>query len=128
MIGFKGRLAFRQYTRAKPTKYRIKVWMADAKNGFVSNCAAAIGLPLQQVIQQYWTGEEVVEIKMPIFTKKMVQPFSLPLCSLSRDRSVVSLLGPSRHHCSLEQEGLAAMRKGEIKARRLCSRSTTNLG
>ena len=38
MIGFKGRLSFRQYMPAKPTKYRIKVWMAaDASNGFVIN-------------------------------------------------------------------------------------------
>ena len=37
MIGFKGRLSFRQYMPAKPTKYGIKVWMAaDASNGFVS--------------------------------------------------------------------------------------------
>ena len=35
MIAFKGRLAFRQYMPAKPTKYGIKVWMAaDSSNGY----------------------------------------------------------------------------------------------
>ena len=29
MIAFKGRLSFRQYIPAKPTKYGIKVWMAQ---------------------------------------------------------------------------------------------------
>ncbi|KAK3747127.1 hypothetical protein QZH41_004407 [Actinostola sp. cb2023] len=44
MIGFKGRLAFRQYMPAKPTKYGIKVWMAaDAKNGFVANFDVYLG-------------------------------------------------------------------------------------
>ena len=28
MIAFRGRLSFRQYMPAKPTKYGIKVWMA----------------------------------------------------------------------------------------------------
>ena len=38
MIAFKGRLSFRQYLPAKPTKYGIKVWMpANASNGYVKN-------------------------------------------------------------------------------------------
>ena len=44
MIGFKGRLKFRQYMPAKPTKYGIKVWMAaDASNGYVLNCSVYEG-------------------------------------------------------------------------------------
>ena len=35
MIAFRGRLGFRQYLPAKPTKYGIKVWMReDSENGF----------------------------------------------------------------------------------------------
>ncbi|CAC5420393.1 unnamed protein product [Mytilus coruscus] len=35
MIAFRGRLGFRQYLLAKPTKYGIKVWMrADSENGY----------------------------------------------------------------------------------------------
>ncbi|CAC5417683.1 unnamed protein product [Mytilus coruscus] len=35
MIAFRGRLGFRQYLPAKPTKYGIKVWMrADSENGY----------------------------------------------------------------------------------------------
>ena len=38
MIAFKGRLSFRQYMPAKPTKYGIKVWMcADSATGYVLN-------------------------------------------------------------------------------------------
>ena len=44
MIAYKGRLSFRQFMPAKPTKYGIKVWMAaDAKNGYVSNFAVYLG-------------------------------------------------------------------------------------
>lgn len=44
MIAFKGRLSFRQYMPAKPTKYGIKVWMAaDSKNGYVSNFSVYLG-------------------------------------------------------------------------------------
>ena len=36
MIAFKGRLSYKQYLPAKPTKFGIKVWeRADARNGFV---------------------------------------------------------------------------------------------
>ena len=35
MIAYRGRLSFRQYIPAKPTKYGINVWEAcDARNGF----------------------------------------------------------------------------------------------
>ena len=44
MIAFKGRLSFRQYMPAKPTKYGIKVWMAaDSSNGYVSNFSVYLG-------------------------------------------------------------------------------------
>ena len=44
MIAFKGRLSFRQYMPAKPTKYGIKVWMAaDSSNGYVLNFEIYMG-------------------------------------------------------------------------------------
>ena len=44
MIAFRGRLAFKQYMPAKPTKYGIKVWIgADAANGFVVNQKVYLG-------------------------------------------------------------------------------------
>ena len=44
MIAFKGRLSFRQYMPAKPTKYGIKVWMAaDSENGYVNNFSVYLG-------------------------------------------------------------------------------------
>ena len=44
MIAFKGRLSFRQYLPAKPTKYGIKGWMAaDSSNGYVVNFSVYLG-------------------------------------------------------------------------------------
>lgn len=44
MIGFKGRLSFRQYMPAKPTKYGIKVWMAaNSSNSYVLNFSVYLG-------------------------------------------------------------------------------------
>ena len=44
MVAFKGRLSFRQYMPAKPTKYGIKVWMvADSSNGYVLNFDVYLG-------------------------------------------------------------------------------------
>ena len=44
MIAFRGRLAFKQYMPAKPTKYGIKVWIGgDAANGFVVNQKVYLG-------------------------------------------------------------------------------------
>lgn len=38
MIGFKGRIGFKQYMPAKPTKWGIKVWsLADSANGYLLN-------------------------------------------------------------------------------------------
>ena len=46
MIAFRGRLSFRQYLPAKPTKYGIKVWVrADSNNGFVNEFQIYIGKP-----------------------------------------------------------------------------------
>ena len=66
MIGFKGRLAFRQYMPAKPTKYGIKVWMAaDAKNGFVANFDVYLGQDNQNRI--HGLGYDII--------MKMAKPF-----------------------------------------------------
>ena len=44
MVPFRGRLSFRQYMPAKPTKYSIKVWMAaDSSNGYVLNFDVYLG-------------------------------------------------------------------------------------
>ena len=44
MIGYGGRLSFRQYMQVKPTKYGIKMWMAaDSSNGYVLNFDAYLG-------------------------------------------------------------------------------------
>jgi len=44
MVAFRGRLGFRQYLPAKPTKYGVKVWMrADPINGYVNDFQVYIG-------------------------------------------------------------------------------------
>eukprot|EP00112_Aurelia_sp_Birch-Aquarium-sp1_P003705 Seg1416.9 transcript_id=Seg1416.9/GoldUCD/mRNA.D3Y31 product="PiggyBac transposable element-derived protein 4" protein_id=Seg1416.9/GoldUCD/D3Y31 len=48
MIAFEGRLGFRQYMPAKPTKYGIKVWqLSVSENGYCSNLSIYLGKPLQ---------------------------------------------------------------------------------
>ncbi|KAK7480231.1 hypothetical protein BaRGS_00028507 [Batillaria attramentaria] len=44
MVAFRGRLGFRQYLPAKPTMYRIKVWMqADPQNGHANEFQCHLG-------------------------------------------------------------------------------------
>ena len=61
MIGFRGRLSFRQYMPAKPTKYGIKVWMAaDSSNGYVLNFDVYLGKEPNQRPRIYGLGYDVV--------------------------------------------------------------------
>ncbi len=44
MVPFKGRLGFKQYMKAKPTKWGIKVFvLADARNGYVKKLEVYTG-------------------------------------------------------------------------------------
>ena len=44
MISHKGRISFKQYMPAKPTKYGIKAWLcADSENGYVNNFEIYLG-------------------------------------------------------------------------------------
>ena len=46
MAAFRGRLSFQHYLPAKPTKYRIKVWVrVDSNNRFVNEFQIYIGKP-----------------------------------------------------------------------------------
>lgn len=60
MIAFKGRLSFRQYTTAKPTKYGIKVWMAA---DFANGCGKLLCLPWERIKQRSckwpWHGSSI---------------------------------------------------------------------
>ena len=70
MIGFKGRLSFRQYMLAKPTKYGIKVWIAaDASNGFVINHEVYLGKQPGGVLANS-LGYSVVMELMSLFLNK----------------------------------------------------------
>ena len=65
MIGFRGRLSFRQYMPAKPTKYGIKVWMAaDSSNGDVLNFDVYLGKEANQR-----------RIFGPGYVTKLIRPF-----------------------------------------------------
>jgi hypothetical protein len=51
MIVFRGRLGFKQYMPAKPTKYGIKVWChADSSNGYLNNFQVPRTTPLMMRI------------------------------------------------------------------------------
>ena len=61
MIAFRGRLDFRQYLPAKPTKYGIKVWMrADSHNGYCNEFEVYLGKP-KDGERQVGLGRQVVE-------------------------------------------------------------------
>lgn len=67
MVPFRGRLSFRQYMPAKPTKYGIKVWMAaDSSNGYVLNFDVYLGKETGQR-RIHGLGYDVVT--------KMITPF-----------------------------------------------------
>ena len=68
-IGFKGRLSFRQYMPAKPTKYGIRVWMAaDASNGFVVN-QVYLGRQPGRVLANGLGYSVVMELMAPFLNK-----------------------------------------------------------
>ena len=67
MVAFRGRLSFKQYMPAKPTKYDIEVWMAaDSSNRYVLNFDVYLGKEANQH-RIYGLGYDVVT--------KMIRPF-----------------------------------------------------
>ena len=61
MIGYKGRLSFKQYLPAKPTKFGVKVWVrADPNNGYVNECQVYTGKS-EQTMSSEGLGERVVK-------------------------------------------------------------------
>eukprot|EP00112_Aurelia_sp_Birch-Aquarium-sp1_P011536 Seg2424.5 transcript_id=Seg2424.5/GoldUCD/mRNA.D3Y31 product="PiggyBac transposable element-derived protein 4" protein_id=Seg2424.5/GoldUCD/D3Y31 len=61
MVSFRGRLDFRQYLPAKPTKYGIKVWMrADSHHGYCNDFNVYLGKP-KDGQRQVGLGKQVVE-------------------------------------------------------------------
>lgn len=70
MIAFKGRLSFRQYLLAKPTKYGIKVWMAaDSSNSYVVNFSVYLGSK-GEIRRRHGLGYDVVmHMVCPFFNR-----------------------------------------------------------
>ena len=69
MIAFQGRLSFRQYMPAKPTKYGIKVWMAaDSSNGYVLNFDVYLGKEGTHR-RIYGLGYDVTKLIRPFMNK-----------------------------------------------------------
>ena len=71
IIGFKGKLSFRQYLPAKPTKYGIKVWMAaDSSNGYVVNFSAYLSRE-REIQRRHGLGYDgIMDISRPFVIKK----------------------------------------------------------
>ena len=70
MIAFKGRLSFRQYMPAKPTKYGIKVWLtADSSNGFVLNHKVYLGKERNAALHHGLGYDVVTDICLPFLGK-----------------------------------------------------------
>ncbi|XP_021354858.1 piggyBac transposable element-derived protein 4-like [Mizuhopecten yessoensis] len=61
LIAFRGRLGFRQYLPAKPTKYGVKVWMsADSENGFANEFDVYTGKKGDETNARYGLTTRVV--------------------------------------------------------------------
>jgi len=62
MIAYRGRLSFKQYLPAKPTKYGVKVWVrADPKNGYVNDFDIYTGKDATIASDEGGLGERVVK-------------------------------------------------------------------
>ena len=62
MIAYKGRLSFKQYLPAKPTKFGVKVWVrADPNNGYVNEFQVYTGKSDQTSSSEGGLGERVVK-------------------------------------------------------------------
>ena len=117
MIAFKGRLSFRQYMPAKPTKYGIKVWMAaDAANGFVLASKVYFGRERDGNALQHGLDYDVVtSIYLPFFGKNhhvyFDNFFSLP-------KLLEDLLTEKMYVCStirVNRQGLPTCSSRELK-------------
>ena len=128
MIAFKGRLSFRQYMPAKPTKYGIKVWLgADAWNGFVLNHKVYLGKETNAAPRNGLGYEVVMDISRPFLGKNhhvyFDNFFSLP--------KLLDILVAEKNLClfdsACQPEGIAAMFFSETKKRgkRLLPRKAT---
>ena len=61
MIAYRGRLSFKQYIPAKPTKYGINVWEAcDVRNGFCFDFYVYLGRPVGMEAQESTLGKKTV--------------------------------------------------------------------
>ena len=84
MIGFKGRLFFKQYMPAKPTKWGIKVWeLCEASTGYCANFEVYTGKS-RDGNRQYGLGYDVIW--------KLSEPFHYQHRHLYYDRFFSSLV------------------------------------
>lgn len=71
MIGFKGRIGFKQYMPAKPTKWGIKVWsLADSANGYLLNFEVYTGAVGADEKKQEAPAQELVQRLMAPYEGK----------------------------------------------------------
>ena len=124
MIAFKGRLSFRQYMPAKPTKYGIKVWMAaDSANRYVLNYEVYLGKePGRQ--RQHGLGYDVVMTMTEPFWNLNHHVFFDNF--FSSPKLLQDLLDRKTYACStvrLNRKGLPACSKKKLKTGEIvCSR------
>ena len=71
MIGFKGRLHFKQYMPAKPTKWGIKIWeLANSSNGYILNMDVYTGKSDRPTVDGRGLGHKVVSFLTEPFYNK----------------------------------------------------------
>ena len=119
MIAYKGRLSFKQYLPAKPTKFGVKVWVrADANNGYVNEFDVYTGKSEQTMSGEGGLGERVVKKLCERLNGKnhhvfMDNFFSSPKLFTEMEQKGIYCCGTVR----LNRKGLPAelKRKGLVK-------------
>ena len=105
MIPFKGRLAFKQYVKFKPTKWGIKVFvLADATNGYIRTFQIYTGKSLEdgnssvglctKVVLDLMSGLE--GSGLPLYTDNYYTPPSLYLHLYNRGINACGAARPNR--------------------------------
>ena len=100
MIAYGGRLSFRQFMPAKPTKYHKKNWMAaDAKNGYISNFAVYLGQAENNRCRIHGLGYDVVMKMREPFLNNYRHIFST---IFSQDRgSLITFFSQNTYACGM---------------------------
>ena len=129
MVGFKGRVKFKQYCKDKHTKWGLKVFtLADSKTGYIYNMLPYTGRETPDVfVSQFshlnMTGQIVTHLMTPLldrghhlFADRYYSGVNLVTDLYRRNTGFTGTMMPNRVKLPPPVRGLK-LEKGDIKAR-----------